>query len=81
MGIDFRKLELISIQMERHNQIKLLEDIDGRKINLPDIPDYIDSKFQIKLPNKHLSNDNENLNKEFAGRKTININAEVKVFI
>ena len=65
------KLERIGIQMERQNQIKLLEDIDGRKINVPHIPDYIDSKFQIKLSNKHLSNNNGNLSKVFAGRKKI----------
>ncbi len=67
------KLQRIGIQMERQNQIKLLENIDGRKINVPNIPDYIDTKFQIKLSNKHLSNNNENLSKIFPGRKKINI--------
>jgi len=66
------KLERIGIQMERQNQLKLLEDIDGRKINAPDIPDYIDSKIQIKLSKKHLSNNNENLSKESPNRKKVN---------
>ena len=66
------KLQRIGIQMERQNQIKLLEDIDGRKINVPHIPDYIDSKFQIKLSNKHLSYNNDNLRKVLANRKKIN---------
>ena len=42
------KLERIGIQMERQNQVKLLENIDGRKIKLPEIPDYLESKLQIK---------------------------------
>ena len=67
------KLQRIGIQMERQNQLKLLENIDGRKINVPNIPDYIDSKFQIKLSNKHLSCNNDNLNKKFHARKKINI--------
>ena len=33
------KLERVWVQMERRNQIKLLEDIDGVKINEPNIPD------------------------------------------
>ena len=63
------KLQRIGIQMERQNQLKLLENIDGRKINVPDIPDYIDSKFQIKLSNKHLSYNNNNLSKVFDDKK------------
>ena len=35
------KLERVAVQMERRNQIKLLEDIDGRKIDEPNIPDYL----------------------------------------
>ena len=35
------KLERVEVQMERRNQIKLLEDIDGRKIEEPNIPDYL----------------------------------------
>ena len=34
------KLERVGIQMERRNQIKLLEEMDGRKIKEPTIPDY-----------------------------------------
>ena len=47
------KLQRIGIQMERQNQVKILEGIDGRKIKVPNIPDYIDSKFikQIIIKN------------------------------
>ena len=72
------KLQRIGIQMERQNQIKLLEKIDGRKINVPNIPDYIDSKFQIKLSNKHLSYNNDNLRKVLANRKKINMKSRSK---
>ena len=42
------KLERVGIQMERRNQIKLLEDIDGVKINEPNIPDYLAAKPKEK---------------------------------
>ena len=42
------KLERVGVQMERRNQIKLLEDIDGVKINEPNIPDYLDAKSKEK---------------------------------
>ena len=35
------KLERVGVQMERKNQIKLLEDIDGTKIKEPIIPDQL----------------------------------------
>lgn len=35
------KLERVGVQMERKNQIKLLEEIDGNKIKEPTIPDYL----------------------------------------
>ena len=35
------KLERVGIQIERKKQIKLLEEIDGRRIKEPKIPDYI----------------------------------------
>ncbi len=38
------KLERFGVQMERRNQIKLLEDIEGRKIEEPNIPDYLAMK-------------------------------------
>ena len=50
------KLERIGIQMERQNQVKLLEDIDGKKIRVPIIPDYLDSKFKINSIIKNTSN-------------------------
>ena len=42
------KLERVGIQMERRNQIKLLEDIDGVKINETNIPDYLATKQKEK---------------------------------
>ena len=38
------KLERVGVQMERKKQIKLLEDMEGIKIEEPIIPDYIVSK-------------------------------------
>ncbi len=47
------KMERTKIQMERRNNIKLLEDIDGRKIEEPNIPDYLAAKAkEIKIDNK-----------------------------
>ena len=40
------KLERIKIQMERLNQMKLLEGIEGKPIKAPIIPDYIEPKIQ-----------------------------------
>ena len=49
------KLERIGIQMERQNQMQLLEKIDGKKMKIPKIPDYIDTKnFRKKLSKKSL---------------------------
>jgi len=49
------KLERIGIQMERHNQIQLLEKIDGKKMKVPKIPDYIDTKdLRKRLSKKKL---------------------------
>ena len=39
------KLESIAIHMERMNQMKLLENIEGRPVNCPIIPDYIADDF------------------------------------
>jgi hypothetical protein len=50
------KLERVGVQMERRNQIKLLEDIDGRKIEEPNIPDYLAIK-----PKGHNIGKKENL--------------------
>ena len=62
------KLERIGIQMERQNQVKLLENIDGRKIKVPEIPDYLESKLQIK----EISNNRKKLNRRmFTSKKNI----------
>ena len=59
------KLERIGIQMERQNQVKLLENIDGRKIKVPQIPDYLESKLQIK----EISNNKKKLNRRMLTSK------------
>ena len=59
------KLERIGIQMERQNQVKLLENIDGRKIKVPEIPDYLESKLQTK----EISNNRKKLNRRMLTSK------------
>ena len=39
------KLEKVNIQMERIKNLKLLEEMDGCKIKVNSMPDYIDPKF------------------------------------
>ena len=39
------KLERMEVQMEREKQLKKLSEIDGRKIQKKNIPDYIDPAF------------------------------------
>ncbi len=39
------ELERVKIQMERRNNLKMLEDIDGIKRKANVIPDYIDPQF------------------------------------
>ena len=62
------KLERIGVQMERQNQIKLLENIDCRKIKVPEIPDYLENKLQIK----EISNNKKKLNRKmFMSKKKL----------
>ena len=42
------KLVKMEIQMERENNINLLSEIAGHKINYQGVPDYIDPEFAIK---------------------------------
>ena len=39
------KIARIELQMERYNQIQLLKEKQGTKVNTSTIPDYIDPKF------------------------------------
>ena len=39
------KLVRMEIQMERENNINKLSEIDGKKINYNNVPDYIDPQF------------------------------------
>ena len=71
------KLERIGIQMERQNQVKLLEGIDGRKISVPNIPDYLDSKFKIKSILKNIPN-NKKRGRVFNTKKKFNIKKRSK---
>ena len=80
------KLERVGVQMERRNQIKLLEDIDGVKINEPNIPDYLAAKPKeknisidkslnmITTKSKNSSKSIENRNRS----KSVNVNKKFK---
>ena len=52
------KLERMEIQMEREKQLKKLSEMDGRKIQKNNIPDYIDPEFARE---KKLYEDDNNL--------------------
>ena len=39
------KISRIELQMERYKQVQLLKEKQGKDINIPKIPDYIDPKF------------------------------------
>ena len=71
------KLERIGIQMERQNQVKLLENIDGRKIRVPNIPDYLDSKIKTKSIIKNTSN-NKIRRRMFNSKKNFNLKKRSK---
>ncbi len=51
------KLERIALHMERMNQIKLLENIEGHSIKCPIIPDYIADDFILNKNKKEKNND------------------------
>ena len=57
------KLERIAIHMERMNQMKLLENIEGHPIKCPIIPDYIADDF-ILNKNKNGNNSDALSNKK-----------------
>ena len=52
------KLERMEVQMEREKQLKKLSEMDGRKIQKNNIPDYIDPEFARE---KKLYEDDNNL--------------------
>ena len=67
------QLERVNIQMERANNLKLLEDIDGFKRKAISIPDYIDPKFSQQR-NKSIKSEPTPLikgGKEIRSSKTI----------
>ena len=43
------KLERYQIQMERINQLKLLEELGGKPVKPPTIPDYIEQNAKNKI--------------------------------
>ena len=73
------KLERVGVQMERKNQIKLLEDIEGTKIKEPLIPDYIvlpKEKNNVKMtvtqnPEKKKRSKSVNVKKKTKNIKTV----------
>ena len=69
------KLERIGIQMERQNQVKLLENIDGRKIKMTEIPDYLEYKLQTK----EIPNNRKKLNRRmFTSKKMLTVQKRSK---
>ena len=77
------KLERIGIQMERQNQMQMLEKIDGKKMKVPKIPDYIDTKnFRKKLSKKSLKmkkrSKSFNLRKKIKSEETNDVDLESK---
>ena len=41
------KISRIEVQMERYNQMQLLKEKNGINVKSPDIPDYLDPKFEV----------------------------------
>jgi hypothetical protein len=77
------KLERIGIQMERQNQMQLLEKIDGKKMKVHKIPDYIDTKnLRKKLSKKSLKmkkrSKSFNLRKKIKSEETNEVDLEGK---
>ena len=42
------KMALIEVQMEKYKQLELLKKMDGKEIETPNIPNYIDKEFLNK---------------------------------
>ena len=83
------KLERVGVQMERKNQIKLLEEIDGNKIKEPTIPDYLvlepkeknNKKIDNTKSNKKISIIIKKLDKNSQNRmrsKSVNVKNKIK---
>ena len=77
------KLERVGIQLERQNQIQLLEKIDGKKMKLYEIPDYIETKeLRKKLSKKNLKTKKRsksfNLRKKLKSEKINVVDLEAK---
>ena len=83
------KLERVGVQMERKNQIKLLEEIDGNKIKEPTIPDYLvlepkeknNKKIINKKSNKKIPIIIKKLDKNSQNRmrsKSVNVKNKIK---
>ena len=74
------KFQRVQIQMERKNQIKILEGIEKKKITEPNIPDYI--SFKPERREKKLLTDinkkNENKKKKDKNNKEDKTNKKEK---
>ena len=64
------KLERMEIQMEKEKQLKKLSDIEGRKIQVRHIPDYIDPKFAEEKRLNYNDNDFEYIKTEANGKQS-----------
>ena len=75
------KLERVGIQMERRNQIKLLEEMDGRKIKEPNIPDYLVLSPKENIEKKIFPAKSKLGNKEIQNRgrsKSVDVKKKIK---
>ena len=84
------KMSRIEIQMERHNQLKLLKSMNEAQVKTAIIPDYIDRQFlqnhlKKKIPTLSLRNTNKEgtLNRRarrFKSSKVLAVNKKSKIF-
>lgn len=78
------KMARIELQMERYNQIEQLKGIDGQKISIPLIPDYIDNKFLKDYLIKKSTNiscnskDEDKIRKHSKRSKSIHVKAKLR---
>ena len=67
------KLERYQIQMERINQLKLLEELGGKPIKPPTIPDYIAPNIKNEI-----KNEKKNITSSLTSKKKLPIRVKPK---
>ena len=67
------KLERYQIQMERINQLKLLEELGGKPVKPPTIPDYIAPNIKNKI-----KNNKKNITSSLTSKKKLPIRVKPK---